>query len=105
VAALAGKIRVLDDPSIDADALEPARVKIVMNDGRKIEVKSDTVKGSPQDPMSEHEILAKFRDCLESGLGTSRANADKLTGAIMNIENATDAGAVIAGAFPSYSRA
>ena len=50
--------------------------------------------------MSEDELLNKFRNCLEFGLGAKRADADKPADAIMNLENATDAGAAIVGAFP-----
>ncbi len=98
--ALAGKVRAVDDPAIDPTAIEPARVTVTLNDGRVIEVKSDTVKGSPQEPMSEDELLNKFRDCLEFGVGAKRADADKLADAIMSLENATDAGAALVGAFP-----
>ena len=100
VVMLAGKTRAIDDPAIDPTAIEPARVKVTLNDGRVVEVRSDTVKGSPQEPMSETEFLDKFRGCLEFGVGAQRAQADKLADAIMNIENATDAGAALVGAFP-----
>ena len=102
--ALAAKVRAVDDPAIDPTAIEPARVTVTLNDGRVIEVKSDTVKGSPREPMSEDELLAKFRGCLEYGLGAKRADADKLAAAIMSLENATDAGAAIVGAFPPAGR-
>jgi 2-methylcitrate dehydratase PrpD len=100
VVALAGKVRTVDDPAIDPAAIEPARVTVTLNDGRVVEVKSDTVKGSPQEPMSEDEMLNKFRDCLEFGVGAKRAEADKLADAIMSLENATDAGAALVAAFP-----
>ncbi len=100
VVALAGKVRAVDDPAIDPTAIEPARVTVTLNDGRIVEVKSDTVKGSPQEPMSEDELLAKFRDCLDFGVGATRADADRLAHVIMNIENANDVGAAFVGAFP-----
>src|SRR4051812_3097116 len=100
IVALAGKVRAVDDPAIDPTAIEPARVTVTLNDGRVVEVKSDTVKGSPQEPMSEDELLAKFRDCLDFGVGAKRAAADKLADAIMQIENAPDVGAALVGAFP-----
>ena len=50
--------------------------------------------------MSEDELLAKFRGCLDFGLGAKRADADKLADAVMNIDTATDAAAAIVGAFP-----
>jgi 2-methylcitrate dehydratase PrpD len=100
VVALAGKVRAVDDPAIAANALEAARVTVTLNDGRVIELRSDTVKGSPQEPMSEDELLAKFRGCLEYGLHAKRADADKLADAIMDLEHATDVGATVVGAFP-----
>ena len=103
VVALAGKVRAVDDPAIDATAIEPARVTVTLNDGSIVEVRSDTIKGSPAEPMSEDELMAKFRGCLAFGLDASRADADKLAEAIMNLENATDAGAAIVGAFPQTS--
>ena len=100
VVALAGKVRAVDDPAIAPTALEPARVTVTLNNGSVIAVSSDTVKGSPQEPMSEDELIGKFRTCLEFGLGAKRAEADKLADAIMNLESATDAGAAIVSAFP-----
>ena len=100
VVALAGRTRTVDDPTIDPTAIEPARVKVTLNDGLVIEVRCETAKGSPQDPMSEAEFLDKFRGCLEFGAGAKRADADTLAAAIMNLESATDAGAALVGAFP-----
>ena len=100
VVALAAKTRVVSDPAIDPTAIEPARVKVALASGKTIEVKSDTIKGSPQEPMSEEELMNKFRGCLEFGLNASRADADRLADAVMNIDTATDAAAAIVGAFP-----
>ena len=36
--------------------------------------------------MSEDELLNKFRNCLEFGLGAKRAEADRLAETIMNLE-------------------
>jgi len=100
IVALAAKVRAVDDPAIDPTAIEPARVTVTLNDGRVVEVKSDTVKGSPQEPMSDDELLAKFRDCLDFGVGAQRADADRLADAIMHIDSSTDVGATLVGAFP-----
>ncbi|HYK13340.1 MAG TPA: MmgE/PrpD family protein [Burkholderiales bacterium] len=100
IVALAAKVRAVDDPAIDPTAIEPARVTVTLNDGRVVEVKSDTVKGSPQEPMSEDELLAKFRDCLDFGVGAKRADADRLADAIMHVDSSTDVGAMLVGAFP-----
>ena len=100
IVALAAKTRVIDDPAIEPTAIEPARVKVTLNDGRVIEVGSDTIKGSPQEPMSEDELLAKFRGCLEFGLGAKRADTDRLADAVLNIDKATDAAQTLVTAFP-----
>jgi 2-methylcitrate dehydratase PrpD len=100
VVALAAKVRVVDDPAIQPSAIEPARVKVTLNDGRVVEAASETIKGSPQEPMSEDELMAKFRTCLEFGLGATSADADRLAGAIMQLDTASDAAAAIVDAFP-----
>ena len=100
VVALAAKVRAVDDAGIEPTAIEPARVKVTLNDGRVIETDSATIKGSPQEPMSEDELFAKFRACLEFGLGATDADADRLAGTIMDLDTAPDAAAAIVGAFP-----
>ena len=100
VVALAAKVRAVDDPAIEPTAIEPARVTVTLNDGSVIEVRSDTSKGSPQEPMSEDELFGKFRNCLDFGLGAKRADADKLADAIMSLDTSADAATAIVGAFP-----
>ncbi len=100
VVALAAKIITVDDPAIDPTAIEPARVKVTLRDGRIIEVKSDTVKGSPQEPMSEEEVLAKFRGCLDFGLGASQVQSDALAGTIYDLDQSDHAAQALVAAFP-----
>ena len=96
---LTSRISVVNDPAIDA-ASQAARVTITLNDGRVMEETRVTMKGSPLDPMSEHEIMAKFRGCLEFGTGASSAQAERLADAAMQIDQAADAAAAIVEAFP-----
>jgi 2-methylcitrate dehydratase PrpD len=100
VIALAAKIRTADDPRIEPNAIEPARVKVTLNDGRTIEAECNTIKGSPQEPMSEDELFAKFRGCLEHGLGASRGDADQLADTLMHLENSLDVVTALVPAFP-----
>ena len=65
-----------------------------------LEEMSPAAPGRGPKSMSEDELLAKFRGCLEFGVGAKRADADKLADAVMNIDKATDAAATIVGAFP-----
>jgi 2-methylcitrate dehydratase PrpD len=100
VAALAARTSVISDPAIEASAIEPARIRLKLKDGRSIEVAADTIKGSPQSPMSESELIDKFRGCLEFGLGATRAQSDRLAQVVANLESSTDAARDLIAAFP-----
>jgi len=100
VAALAGRIRVLADPEIPQDAMEPVRIIVNLKDGRTIAVRSDTLKGSAQDPMSEREVLEKLRGCFEFGLEAPPGAAERLADTVFGLEKETDAAAAILAAFP-----
>ena len=101
ITALASRIKVVTDPAIDPTAIEPARVRLTLRDGRSIERASDTIKGSPQAPMSENELTDKFRGCLEFGLGAKRAQSDHLAQVVANLETSADAARDIVSAFPA----
>jgi 2-methylcitrate dehydratase len=60
---LLGKIKVVADPEIDAmfPGVKRARVSITNNAGDTHTVQVDHAKGSPQNPMSDEEIISKFR--------------------------------------------
>jgi 2-methylcitrate dehydratase PrpD len=100
IVALTRVTRVISDPSIDATAIEPARVTVVLKDGRTRELAAETIKGSPQDPMTPDELIAKLRGCLAFGLDASKAQADRLAEAVMNLERSDDAARSIVEAFP-----
>ncbi len=60
---LLGKIKVIADPEIDAmfPGVKRARVSITTNIGETYTTQVDHAKGSPQNPMSDEEIVSKFR--------------------------------------------
>ena len=60
---LLGKIKVVADPEIDAmfPGVKRARVSITTNAGETHTAQVDHAKGSPQNPMSDDEIVSKFR--------------------------------------------
>lgn len=101
IVALARVTKVLSDPAIDPTAIEPARVEVRLKSGRVVTAASDTIKGSPEEPMSEDELRAKFRACLAFGLGATAAQADRLAATVANLEHADDAGRAIVEAFPT----
>lgn len=48
----------------DAPALIPVKMELVLKDGRRMEVRIETLKGSAGNPMDEVEMKIKFNDCL-----------------------------------------
>jgi 2-methylcitrate dehydratase PrpD len=101
ITALTAITKVVDDPTIDPTAIEPARVKLTLKSGKVFELKRDTIKGSPQDPMNDAEMRAKVRGCLEFGLGASAADVDRLADVVASLETSGDAAKTIRDAFPS----
>ena len=100
IVALTRVTKVLSDPAIDPTAIEPARVEVRLKSGRTIAAASDTIKGSPEAPMSEADLLAKFRACMVFGLDATTAQADRLAKTVENLEKTDDAARAIVDAFP-----
>ncbi|MCH8876032.1 MAG: MmgE/PrpD family protein [Chloroflexi bacterium] len=60
---LLAKIKVVSDPEIDElfPRIKRARVTITTTDGQSYTAQTDVAKGDPADPMSDEDIVAKFR--------------------------------------------
>ena len=60
---LLGKINVVADPEIDAlfPRVKRARVSITTTTGEKYTAQVDHAKGSPENPLTDEELVAKFR--------------------------------------------
>ena len=101
IAALTAITKVVDDPAIEPTAIEPARLKLTLKSGKVIELKRDTIKGSPQDPMTDAEMRAKVRGCLEFGLGATAAEVERLADGVATLEQSNDAAKSIIDAFPA----
>jgi 2-methylcitrate dehydratase PrpD len=101
IVALTRVTNVVSDPSIEPTAIEPARVKVALKSGRVLEVSSETIKGSPQEPMTPDELRSKLRGCLAFGLGATEGQADEFARTIADLEHSRDAGRTIVEAFPS----
>lgn len=100
VCALAARLQVEEDAKMDPGAMAPARVKLFLVDGREIERGRDVMKGSPDDPLTEEEVLDKFRHCIAFGLGASKSDVDRLAETIMDLDKHPDAAKSIVSAFP-----
>jgi 2-methylcitrate dehydratase PrpD len=67
IAAFRRKITVSEDPELSAHVprLKPARVTVTFTDGRRTTRSRESARGDFQDPYSEAEIRAKFRELAE----------------------------------------
>jgi len=68
------KIKVVADPEINElfPTIKRARVTIATSDGRSYSAQTDIAKGDPADPMSDDDILAKFRANAHGVLSSER---------------------------------
>jgi 2-methylcitrate dehydratase PrpD len=51
-----------------------AIVEIALNDGTRLREENDTVRGTPENPMSREEIVAKARDLVTPVFGADKCN-------------------------------
>ena len=100
IAALAARIRVVSDPAIEPTAIEPARVKMTLRNGRVTDLAATVMKGSPQQPLTDAELLAKFQDCLQFGLGVPPIGVERLSGVVARLERSSDVARDLVDAFP-----
>jgi len=83
------KINLL--PDADLERLMPLRVAIVdlsLADGTHLRQRVDNVRGTPENPMTRDEILAKARDLITPVLGAEKCSALLLK--IFDLENVFD---------------
>jgi 2-methylcitrate dehydratase PrpD len=102
VAALAGRVRVADDPRIDPSAMSPTRIAITLVDGRKLERFLEFMQGSPEEPMTDAEALEKFSACMASGLGADAATIETTAQAALRLDALPDVSELVR-AFPGGS--
>ncbi len=94
VASLAQRVRVMSDPAIDKDAMEPVTIHVGLRGGRSL-----TRSGTTLQRMTERELLDKLRGCLEFG-GYPPSAAERLLELSAGFDSVRDAGATLVGAFP-----
>jgi len=83
VLRLRAKVQLIGDD--DLEKLIPKRVAIVevtLNDGTKLSERVESVRGTPENPMSREEVVAKARDLIAPVLGATQCDAliEKLLG-------------------------
>lgn len=78
-------------PDAELERLMPLRVAIVeitLGDGTQLRQRVDSVRGTPENPMTREEILAKARDLITPVLGPEKCSA--LLHKIFDLESVSD---------------
>ena len=78
-------------PDEDLEKLIPKRVAIVevtLNDGTNLIERVESVRGTPENPMSREEVVAKARDLMAPVLGEGQTA--KLIDRMLNVETVKD---------------
>jgi 2-methylcitrate dehydratase len=86
IRALLPKIKVVANKEIDGlfPGVKRAIATLTTQDGRRFTETVDYAKGSPQNPMSDKEIIAKFR--ANASGAVSQARQDEIIDATWNLE-------------------
>ncbi|MFE3839432.1 MmgE/PrpD family protein [Pseudogemmobacter sonorensis] len=95
-AGIAMRCRTVIDEAIGSTEIAPAGVRVTLLDGTIRDVFSPVMRGSPEDPMSQEAVIAKFRSCLSWGFGAEGAGVDRLIDMIRSLETAPDCSDLIA---------
>jgi 2-methylcitrate dehydratase PrpD len=83
------KVQLIGDEELEK--LIPKRVAIVevtLNDGTTLRERVEAVRGTPENPMSREEVVAKARDLIVPVLGA--AKCDALLEKLLNLESLKD---------------
>ena len=75
----------------ELERLLPRRVAIVevtLEDGTRLREENDTVRGTPENPMSRDEIVTKVRDLVTPVFGAEKCN--KLIEKILQLDDVRD---------------
>jgi 2-methylcitrate dehydratase PrpD len=89
VLAVRAKVQLVPDDALER--LIPKRVAIVevtLNDETKLSERVESVRGTPENPMSREEVVAKARDLIAPVFGEAQCN--KLIERILDLENVKD---------------
>jgi 2-methylcitrate dehydratase PrpD len=97
VHALARRVEILVDGNEDANALVPQSVRVALRNGRRHEVRLDSVLGHPSRPLSREQHLAKFRRCWTYGAERlAPENGERLIELVDRLETVPDVRELVA---------
>lgn len=87
--ALAERMQISHNPELDKEYPRswPYIARVRLKDGRLLEERVDYPPGSPQNPVTEQDLVAKYRSLAEPVLGS---DAGELADRIFGLENVDD---------------
>ena len=96
IIGLIPKITMKTDPELAKLGLigtAPAKLRIVLDDGRTLYGRCDLAKGNPENPMSDEELYSKFLDCVSESTGAGRAK--KILDSLRALETVENIGSLM----------
>jgi 2-methylcitrate dehydratase PrpD len=90
-ATLRERAKITLIPDAELESLMPLRVAILeltLSDGTQLRQRVDSVRGTPENPMTREEVLAKSRDLIAAVLGEHKSS--QLIAKVMSLENLRD---------------
>jgi 2-methylcitrate dehydratase PrpD len=92
--AMLRKVRVEVDERANAAGFDQmySVITIRRHDGSRLETQASFAKGSPSDPMTDAELLAKFAECL--GLVDPAADVDAIASELLRLGDVADVSAL-----------
>lgn len=84
-----------EEAEADGYAAMTTIIEVTLNDGSSLRTRDSFGKGSPQNPMSDDELLNKFVQCMEWG-GRSESDAREFAKRIFDIDKEPSVRALIA---------
>src|SRR5487761_999448 len=97
VKAMIERVEFVIDPAAEAAGYNnmTTRIRVELKDGRSLETSAAFGKGSPQNPMSDQELVDKFLDCLEWA-GMDGEIGRRLAEKILHLEDAVSVTGLVA---------
>jgi 2-methylcitrate dehydratase PrpD len=93
--ALASRVRYANDPASTYPRAFPGALTVRLRDGRELSHAAPHNRGSVEWPLTDEEILAKFRS--NAGRALSPAQVERLEAAVLALEACPDVRGLIAG--------
>lgn len=87
VLEIASKVKHIFDPHLSKAGIGPAVVEVRTKDGRSFSKRENIAYGHPENPMSDKELMAKFKDCTRYAKKTlSEGEINNLAEKILELE-------------------